>query len=153
VYSTKQLPLMNITPFQWSQPMGKNYTIERIAGEPIILGTTLAGWKAEIDIPLWAEDLYAMLDATEGRVTYIGNLLAGKPWSLDELIRTANAVAIGRKPVFQHQNIHEVLIVTQHGLVKLAAVGLQSDLFGRVPARAFESVEEAFAHARGNPAG
>lgn len=131
--------------------MSQNYTLEKIPGEPIILGTTLEGWKAEIDIPLWANDLYALLDSAGGKVTYIGNLLAGKPWTLDELVRTANAVSLGNRPVFQHPNIHEVLIVTQHTLVKLAAIGLQSDLFGRVPSRAFTSVGDAMAQARSNP--
>lgn len=125
-----------------------NYVIEKIPGEPIVLGTTLEAWRAEVDIPLWANDLYQELDAQTGPVVYIGNLLAGKPWSMDELVRTANAVALGRRPVFQHPNIREVLIVTQHGLVKLAAKGLSSDLFGRVPVKVFESVDDAFAYAR-----
>lgn len=125
-----------------------SYTIEKLSGEPIVLGTTHENWKAEVDIPLWADELYRLLDSLDEPVSYIGDLRAGRRWTLDEAIRTATAVARGDRPVFHHPKLREALIVTDQTLVNLGALGLQSDIFGNVPIKVFATIEEAFEYAR-----
>ncbi len=126
----------------------KSYTLEKLPGEPIILGITNGTWEAEVDIPMWAEELYRILDSLDGLAFYIGDLRRGRPWTLDEAIRTASAVARGNKPVFHHPNVKEALIVTKDTLVNLGAKGLQSDIFGNVRIKVFGTIEAAFEYAR-----
>lgn len=125
-----------------------NYTIQKLPGEPILIGATHPEWTPEVDIPIWADDAYHVLDSQTEPVFYIADVLAGQPWTLDELIRTANAVARGEKPVFHHPNVREVLMVTHQALVSLAVKGLQADVFGHVKTRVFGSLDDALAYAR-----
>ena len=126
-----------------------HYLIEKLPGEPIVVGTTFDSWEPIADIPVWAEDAYNFLDTMTEPVTYVANLIPSGSWSIDELVRAASGVARGAKPILHHPKLKETLIVTEQRLVTMSALGLQSNVFGNVRVKAFTSLEEALTYARG----
>lgn len=125
-----------------------SYTLEKLAGEPIILGITENTWVAGTDIPLWAEDLRRLLDNAGGPVYYVGDITRGARWTVEEAIMTANALTRGEQPVFRHPNLKGILIVTEDSFIRLAGKGLENEIFGNVRIRFFATSEEALAFAR-----
>ncbi len=125
----------------------KNYQIERLPGEPIILAVNYEEFSiAEDQQPADAETRMMLDQATEPLYLIID--LTRQTMRLDDIILGANIGAGGQAPLWQHPNVQEVIFVTTKAIVKLAIQGLDSLPFGNTQAKAFETQEEALAYAR-----
>jgi len=67
---------------------------------------------------------------------------------LEELPATAALAALRPDALLHHPKLRETLIVSKEGLVRLAAQGLKSAIFGSVKVKVFETTEGAVDYCR-----
>jgi hypothetical protein len=127
--------------------MMPNYTIQRLPGEPIILGKAFAAWNTAADMPAFTQHLLRLLDDCAERVFWIADMSDWRP-DVMELIITAHEMARSTTAVARHPKIREVIAVSQLPGVELAARGLNSQAFRFTHVRVCRTVEEALDYAR-----
>jgi hypothetical protein len=122
------------------------YTVEKLPDEPIVYSWLSESWSAS-ELPAVLDALAAIFDAADELLFYISSV-GNISLKIEEVITSASLLARGTNALFHHPNIREILLVTEVKLVQLAAKGLDSDVFGNLPVKSFESEDEAFAYAR-----
>ncbi len=68
--------------------------------------------------------------------------------SMNELIEVTNWLARDETSSWRHPNLRQVLLVTQDNLTRIAAKGMNSELFGNMNIAVFTTLDDALAHAR-----
>lgn len=118
------------------------FTIDKLPDVPILLFVQ-SGSRAAAEAERALTSLTRALDAQPEPVFLILDLRA-LSISLDELTRTASAVANRPGAQLHHPNLRESLLITNDGLLRLAVYGLRSAAFGGVTIRPFSTEEDAF---------
>ncbi len=121
------------------------HTFSQLPGEPIIMATFSGNWD-ESDLVPAIEEITAMLEAANGKMTLIYDTCA-LSIGLEDAIQGAN-VAARQLRLFSHPKVRKTIAVSRNKLISLAAKGLNSAIFGRINITVVESVEEALALAR-----
>ncbi len=127
------------------------YTNKKLPGEPIIYCYMSESWQAS-ELPAVFDEVTAILDAAEEPLILITSAQSIN-LTMDDIISTASFAAGGSDAFLHHPNLREFVFVTSVKMLQLAAKGLESDAFGNLPVKVFESEEEAFAYARARIAG
>lgn len=127
--------------------MTPNYTIQRLLGEPIILGKAFAAWNTAADMPAFTEHLLRLLDEGDDPVFWIADMSDWRP-DVMELIITAHEMARSTTALTRHPKIREVIAISQLPGVELAAKGLNSEAFRFTRVHVFRTVDEALDYAR-----
>lgn len=127
--------------------MKPNYTIQRLPGEPIILGKAFAAWNTAADMPGFTQHLLKLLDEGDDPVFWIADMSDWRP-DVMELILTAHEMARSTTALTRHPKIREVIAVSQLPGVELAARGLNSEAFRFTHVHVFRTVEEALVYVR-----
>jgi len=93
---------------------------------------------------------FELLDSLDSPVFWIVDLRRAN-MGLGQLVTSSNIVtrgAEGERALWHHPMIRETILVSTIGMVKLAAKGLSSDVFGNLSIKAFDALEEALDYAR-----
>ena len=88
-----------------------------------------------------------MLYSLEEPIYYIYDLSEAQ-LNLAEVVIGANRGAGSSSSTLRHPIVKEVLVITRSSLIKLAAKGLNTEVFGFVPVSVFETLDEALEYAR-----
>jgi hypothetical protein len=124
-------------------------TPKKLPDEPIVVVTVQQEDNdiTDEEVAQSIKDRIAFLDSLDEPVFYISDFSSIKI-DLAGTILGSNLAARGENPIFHHQNIREIIYVTQSVLSKLAARGMDSEAFGSLKINVFGTVEEALAYAR-----
>ena len=123
------------------------FTLEQLPGEPIIVLTLDRAYNFVTDFPKSYAQVYALLECAAEPVFYITDV-TNASFDLDTIILAANKTSGEKSGTFRHPKIKGVILVTTDDALHLAAQGLTSEIYGNVPARAFDTLDEALAYAR-----
>jgi len=119
--------------------------LEKLPNEPIVI-LSYVDYNYETDgSPVMAQ-LEKVLDEQSEPVFYIINVLEARV-NFEDLTRAAN-LAAKQFNIHHHPNMRESLIVTQDQMVRLGAKGMDSEVYGKITFKIFETVDEALAYAR-----
>ncbi len=127
-----------------------SYRLEKLPNEPITVYTML-----EVDLNELPKSDQALLDllAKQTEMVYhITNMRSFK-LNMDELIRIAGHVAFGENAVFRHplfkKTVKQLVVVTDDPSLSMAGEALSSDIYGNIPVRVFNSLDDALYYIRG----
>lgn len=121
-------------------------TIERHSTQPIFIVTMTENFDFGDDMRVGDEAAYAILDEVDTRVYWIVDILRTS-MSFERLLNATNSVASGQEPLFKHPNIKQVILVSESRMIQLAAKGLDSEIFGHLAVKVFDTVEDAIHYA------
>jgi hypothetical protein len=127
------------------------YTVKKLPGEPIIYCWMSETWKAS-ELPAVFEQVAVILDVSSEPLILITSA-QNIDLTLDDMIATASFAAGGSDSLLHHPKLQEFIFVTTVRKLQLAAKTLDSDAFGNVPVKIFDSEDEAFVYARARIAG
>jgi len=129
--------------------MPLTYSVEKLQDEPIVMVKLFEADRLEPSMPTTGAEVIAVLDAVSEPVFLIldmGNIRI----SLEHLVSsTSRAIRVDQ--FLTHPNVREILDVTTNPMLRLAAKGMESKVFGRLKAQVFDTVEEALEYARSAP--
>ncbi|MBN1313346.1 MAG: hypothetical protein JXB30_18210 [Anaerolineae bacterium] len=122
--------------------------VEKLPDEPIVV--VWLSSSVHIDsLEIYQERTHQtieLLDSMEEPVYYVYDLSEAK-LNIAEIVLGANKGAGSSASSLRHPNVKEVLVVTQSNLIKLAAKGLNTEIFGFVPVSVFDTLDEALEYA------
>ena len=127
----------------------EGYSIQKLPDEPIIIAQLSRSitFEDRPSDPESAHQTQELLDAQEEPFFYIFDM-SEVELDIKNMILAANRGAGQEGTSLRHPMIKELLVVTSSKLINLAAKGLNSDIFGRVPTSVFETVDDALVYAR-----
>jgi hypothetical protein len=108
------------------------------------LGTRFSVARDQISA---ASETLSALEAAGGPVHLVMDLREMRV-SFDDLMHAVNFSTRGQGNILHHQNVAGIVVVTTNPVLKLAGKGLNSEIFGHIRSAAFDTPEEALAHAR-----
>lgn len=117
------------------------YTINKDDEHKAIVVTLHEGYRLATDYP--EQELKEMFGALTEPYHFVVDFSALSP-SLNDLTRTASATARGESPLLQNPNVERIFIITHSDLVRMAAKGLSSPVFGHVNITACASLDEVY---------
>lgn len=118
------------------------YTIEQLSQEPIYITVMTPEYSVSQDQAHSTAEGRAILDAVDEPVYWIVDIRQ-LSISLDDIISGSNQGARGEEPLWHHPMIKEFVFVSGSTLVKLAAKGLNTEVFGNLNLTVCDSVEQA----------
>ena len=124
-----------------------SYSIEKLPGDPVIIGMFSDGFSVANHLEPFLDELKGLLDDQAEPVYYVV-ILDGLSLSLEDLLVSTNVSSRGDNPALHHPNLRGTIAVTDSKMIKLAAKGMNSDLFGNLRVDVFETAEEALAFVR-----
>ncbi|NDJ52658.1 MAG: hypothetical protein GYB68_06190 [Chloroflexi bacterium] len=117
------------------------FTIRQLDDYKAILVILHPGYRLSVDYP--EARLKALFAALPEPYHFIVDFTQLSP-SMEDLMRTATATARGESPLLQNPNVNRIFILTHSTLVKLAAKGLNSPIFGHVNITVHSALSEVF---------
>jgi hypothetical protein len=123
------------------------YTIEQIPQEPIYVTIMTADYSVTHDQVHSTADGRAILEAVDEPVYWVVDVTQISI-SLDDIIASSNRGARGEEPLWHHPMIKEFIFVSPNMLVKLAAKGLNSEIFGNLNITVCDTLEQAIEECR-----
>ncbi len=125
------------------------FEIKVLPDLPAILGTWHDGFKFAEHGEQFSIEASALLDAQTSPVYYILDFSRLENPTMDGLVLAANRGARGAKPNLHHaMNRGTLIIIEGSPFSRLAAKGMNSNIFGNVKIRLFESLDEALDYVR-----
>jgi hypothetical protein len=126
----------------------KPFSIEPLPDYPAISITILSDFQSREHLLLLLEEMKQVLDACVEPVYIVAELYETQT-TFDDLMYATNEAARGAgKAVLHHPKLKLTLVTTKHKLWAIAAKGMSSEAFGKVPVRVFDSRELALAYIR-----
>lgn len=123
------------------------YSVQILPDAPVILSTAFDTWRVSTDMTPFIEDFLEQIQQIDYPVYYIADLSEWRP-NFNDVVMAANQAARSANAMLHHPMVREFLVVTDMRLVDLAARGLNAEVFGSVPVKVFQTVDEALAYAR-----
>jgi hypothetical protein len=125
------------------------FRIEQLPDEPIIMVSVSSEFSVARDMEHSEDELRTLLDGMSEPVFLIAEAQKISSGGVDNLVAAFNRGARqGKQPLWHHPNLREIVIVSTSGLVKLAAKGVDSPIFGNLKMSVFDTPEEALAYTR-----
>ncbi|MBN1310287.1 MAG: hypothetical protein JXB30_02630 [Anaerolineae bacterium] len=125
--------------------------IDKLPDEPVVVVTLLKGYDYGDDMIESNKPSFTLLDSQDKPVFWILDMRQARI-GFGEVVASANMMTRGEEPLWKHPMIRETVIVSDAQMVKLAAKGLSSDVFGNLSIKVFGTVEEALDYVRSAPA-
>ena len=125
-------------------------TIDKLPDEPIIVVAILEKFNFGNDMAEGNKPAFELLDSLDSPVFWIVDLRRAN-MRLGQLVTSSNIVTRGeedKRALWHHPMIKETILVSTVGMIKLAAKGLSSDVFGNLSVKAFDTLDEALEYAR-----
>lgn len=123
-----------------------SFSLEKLPDEPIIIGT-IAGVGALDETSSFVNQLTSLLDNEPGPLYFIIDM-SQYSLSLEEMLTGTNQTTRGSMAFHNHPNLAGTIIISSSRMVKLAAKGMNTELFGNVHVKVFETMDDALAFAR-----
>lgn len=122
------------------------FTIEKLPDAPVII-QTIRSDSTVAEVPDSMSTMRDLLEAQSEPIFVIYDV-THMSFSLDDLMHGASDASRTEKPLLKHPLIRETLVVSSSDLIKLAARGMNSPIFGNIALRVFDTMEEALAYCR-----
>lgn len=126
--------------------MPLTYSVEKLQDEPIMIVRLVEVDQLQPSMPTTGAEVAAILDSVSEPVFLILDMSNIKI-SLDTLVSSTNR-AVGIDKFLTHPNVSELLDVTTNPMLRLAAKGTASKVFGNIKTQVFDTLEDALAYAR-----
>jgi len=123
------------------------YTLDRLAGAPIILFQSPPGESISADLEIIAAEMAHLLDEQPEPVFLVLDL-HNLTLTLDDMLRGIDLATRGRSPVLLHPRIRENVLVITDPTQLMALKALSTATFGQMSPARFETVEQALDHCR-----
>ncbi|MFN8372939.1 MAG: hypothetical protein U0694_08685 [Anaerolineae bacterium] len=123
------------------------FTIEKLPDEPIVFTVMGAEFSLVNSVESYAEEFFSVLDTCTEQVYAITDMTLVK-FTATDVVQGANSAA-RQFQIFKHPKIIENVIFTHSKILKLAAQGFDSPIFGNIKMAAFDTREAALAYVRG----
>jgi hypothetical protein len=124
-----------------------NYTVERLAGEPIIIFTLGAGYDFDVETADAQQDLAAAMGEIDGEVYLITDYSAVH-MEFEHLLTELQFETQGAPGTFTDPRVRRNLLVGEDEMVGLAAESLYQTQYGKVQAIQVENLEMAIQYAQ-----
>jgi hypothetical protein len=125
-----------------------SYLLQKLPGESIIVFTANPDFDLGTELPNTVVDFLGLLERETAPITYILDLCALPPISMDDIMLTASTLTRGENPVYHHPKIHKIMAVTPNEAYQMAYKGLAGEMFGHLDVDVFDTLPEALAVAR-----
>ena len=125
-----------------------NFSIEKLAGEPIIVITHHADFSFERDLAESNTAAFELIDNATEPLAYIIDTREVS-YSIEDFARAAAVSIHGKTSTFNHANVKLTVVISDVPLVELAARGVNTDPFGNLKVPVVRTYEEALDMARG----
>lgn len=126
-----------------------SFTVVKYPNEPILVQTFNPDYDMHVELPLSNKASSEALDNSPEAGVYLIDVFNFQI-SFEEIVKGANVVARGERPLWHHPKLKQVILVTSDGLLRMAAEGMSAKVFGGLEVPVFETLEEALAYARSN---
>jgi hypothetical protein len=121
------------------------YQIEKLDAQPVLVITLTEEWDLRANMIDMMEHWRQMLEAEGEPLHCIIDIRVPPVPLFTDIIWGANEGARGPHAIVNHPLIRETLVITCEPLLRLAALGLRSEMYGSARINVYESVEEALA--------
>lgn len=127
-----------------------DFKVESFSDEPIVLVSIYSSVKLNgMDIyPDSTHSTLELFDSLKEPIYYILDLSDAK-LDIAQAIIGANKGAGSSRGTLRHPMVKEIVVVSKSNLIKVAAKGLRSKVFGGLTVSVFETLDEALGYARG----
>lgn len=122
------------------------YTIEKLPDEPIII-QTIRSDSSVGEAPDSMNTMRELLEAGDTPLFVIYDVSQAS-FGMQDIVSGSNEASRSERPLLKHPNIRETLVVSTSELVKLAARGMNSPIFGNIALKVFGTLEEALTYCR-----
>lgn len=123
------------------------FTVQKLNDVPVILLSLTSEYNFLTDFPKSYAAVSELLASVDKPVYYITDLSASA-FDLEMIMQAAEKTSLNSGGTFHHPMVKEVLIVSPSEAIHYAAEGLQTEIYGKVQARAFYSLEDAMKYIR-----
>ncbi|MCU0463549.1 MAG: hypothetical protein MUF38_03160 [Anaerolineae bacterium] len=127
-----------------------SFTVEKLPNDPVIVQTFNEDYDLANEIKLSNAKMFETLDAVTEEKVYLVDVFKFDI-SFEDIIKGANIVARGERPLWHHPKLKQIILVTEDSALRLAAEGMESSVFGGLKIPVFSTVEEALVYTRANP--
>lgn len=127
------------------------YSIQLLADENILLGEWMVDFVYNQHIHTFEDEVRTIFDTTPTKLTFIMQM-HGVKLTFDDILTGASNVTRKEKAIFLHENIEQVIFVTESKALQMAARGLKTATFGNVDVKVFEALNKALAFVRSKAA-
>lgn len=126
-----------------------SFSVVKYPNEPIIVQTFNPDYNLYTEIALSNKESSEALENSPESGVYLIDVF-NFPITFEEIVKGANIVARGERPLWHHPKLKQVILVTSDALLRLAAEGMSAKVFGGLQVPVFETLEQALAYARSN---
>lgn len=123
-------------------------TVQKLPNEPIVLDKVSADYRLSVELPSAISKLFELADGLIEPVFWIVDVSEVKEMTIEDILTGTELLIKGKKPLYRHPNIREVLYVSTSRLIRMAAAGLASEIFGNLKISVFDNLESALQYAR-----
>lgn len=127
-----------------------SFTVEKLPNDPVIVQTFNEDYDLANEIKLSNAKMFETLDAVTEEKVYLIDVFKFQI-SFEDIIKGANIVARGERPLWHHPKLKQIVLVTEDPALRLAAEGMESSVFGGLKIPVFATVDEALVYTRANP--
>jgi len=124
-----------------------SYSVEKLSDPPIILSILFENYSVSRDMAASDEASRAILDASDELLFTVTDITHVK-FTFEDILFAATQGARGSKPLWHHPKIREMILISPSTMIKYAAKGMNSPVFGNLAIRVFDTVDEALAYCR-----
>lgn len=127
-----------------------SFTVEKLPNDPVIVQTFNEDYDLANEIKLSNAKMFETLDVVTEEKVYLVDVFKFHI-TFEDIIKGANIVARGERPLWHHPKLKQIILVTQDPALRLAAEGMESSVFGGLKIPVFATVDEALVYTRANP--
>ncbi len=122
-----------------------SFEVERSPHKPIILSRTLEDYDMESEQMAIQEAVREHLDAATEKLFYIVDV-SQTQFDFSAILTGTNVAARMDTSTWRHPNVRELLFVSSNPIVHRVSLGMNSQAFGYLQSKAFDSLDEALAY-------
>ncbi|NDJ54097.1 MAG: hypothetical protein GYB68_13585 [Chloroflexi bacterium] len=131
--------------------MQPTYDIEVNASLGLVIVTIKAEFSIGRELPTQMEHLTDTLDEL-GRPVYVIFDVRDLRFTIGDVVQASNDFTNRSKAGLLHPNLYMALYISDHPVIKIAAKGLQNEIFGGgIRTAVFNTVDDALDYAQANP--
>lgn len=119
-----------------------SYTVKVLPEGPVLLFQAHTDFNPKTETDPSSQDVLATLNTIDQPVFHILDWTHFTP-DFADLSQGAAASAFGENAAFHHEMVKEIIFVTQNPMMRMVAENMQTEVYGNLSVRVFETMEEA----------
>lgn len=123
-------------------------TVQKLPDELIVIDKMSADYRLSVELPAGISKLFEFADSLTEPVFWIVDVSEVQDMTIEDILTGTELLIKGKKPFYRHPKIREVLYISTSRLIRMAAAGLISEMFGNLRIRVFENLDSALQYAR-----